>query len=308
MKLSIIGSEGYIGTAFRLHPQLVQLPVDIQRIDACLYDQPRVHVCYVRFNDLPSILSYLTHFNPDVVLNLAALAHDPEGKLDPMSVDYANMLMPQQVANWCLERQKRFVTISSLSIHGQGAYPMSKRKMEEAMFKLGIPRGIDIVRFGTIFGVVPDLPWRHMRPHLLLNSMALDACLHGAIRVNGAMQRPCTALHDAVDCLFHLVFERRAPGQVLNRYTASASLCEWAYEVKHVIDEMEGTNVQIKSGTSVDNRSYFFPPHVNEVPGRALQDTLKELIRYTRTYLYPLARWRKIQLRVLQGKMRSPIA
>lgn len=304
MKISILGSEGYIGTAFRLHPRIRHIASEIQRIDACLYDQPRAGVCYVRFNDTPGVLSYLSHFDPDVVMNLAALAHDPQNQFDPMSVDSCNALLPQHVANWCLERGKRFITVSSLSVHGEGAYPRSKRLMEENMYRLGIPRGIDIVRFGTIFGVVPDLPWRYMRPHLLLNSMVLDACLHGTIQVNGNMNRPVTALHDAVSCLGDMVCPQRAPGQVINRYWCSANLYEWAGIIQQVFDEVEGIKVKaLDSKPSPDNRSYFFQPHAHVFPWKVLRDTLAELVRYTRTYQYPLARWRKTQMRILYHKL-----
>lgn len=307
MKISVIGSEGYIGSA--LLPYLKGH--EVQRIDAMLYDQgDGAHVCKVPlfpYENRDAILDYLTHFNPDVIVNLAALAHDPEKRLDPVLVDAFNAFMPACVAQWAVDRKKRFIAISSLSVHaGSGAYPASKRNMEAHLFRIGLSRGIDILRFGTIFGHVPGQHYRYLRPHLLLNSMILDGVLNGVINVNGWQDRPVTALHDAISLLIDMVLVDRAPGQIINRYWASAQLPEWAQVVGRAC-VAEGYPVRIApmAETSKDDRSYFLPPHVNQFAERVLMDTLRAHVRYMAAHRFSLARWRKTQFKVLLTQLKE---
>lgn len=306
MKISIIGSEGYIGTA--LQPYLKHH--EVQRIDACLYGQAMAGVNVVPMfknqENRYAIADYIEHFNPAVVVNLAALAHDPEGRLDSRLVHAVNHIMPTFLGGTAVHQKRRYIAISSLSVHGEGAYPSSKRLMEEGLSGFGLYRGIDILRFGTIFGFVPGQHWRTIRPHLFLNSMILDAVVHGEIKVNSLAERPVTALHDAVTALVHQITTDQAPGQILNRYWCSATLLEWAEEVARAA-RAEGYPVTVGPvhGKPTDNRSYFCAPHVRNFPNNVLQETLRATVRYIATHRYALARWRKTQFKVLLGKVTS---
>lgn len=311
MNLAIIGSEGYLGSALQLSLKslLKILPEHVCRIDSGLYGPTGYGVVHVDPLDTKGTIETLAMADPKVIVDLAALAHDPEKRIPVDLVLDVNARRAHLIARWAVETGRRYIVPSSLSIFAAGhdPYPESKRLLESQLNALGIHRGIDIVRFGTLFGMVPGLRVQAVRPHLLLNSMVLDTCLGRSITVGGNQHRPVTPLHDAVACLCDLIrgaMTGTAPGQLLNRYWISSDLWTWANTVKFMAETSFGfQGVEIKRIPSKDTRDYQFAPMWYEA-GREIIDPLKACFRYTMIHRYELARWRKTQFKVLLGKLK----
>lgn len=266
MRIAIVGSEGYLGTA--LVPALKGH--ELLRIDAGLWSDPPAGV--VHCHRALEILGRLRGWKPDVVVWLAALAHDPRCKLSPATVRENNAWVPGSVCQWALRNDTRFIAISSYSIFagaGSGAYCESKRELEEQMYDLNLYRGASILRLGTLFGAEEGTPIRSFRPHLLLNSFMLDALAHGEVRVDkDARTRPVCPLGRAVSALVSLI-EDPVPGHVRSVHMCSAYLKEFA---ELVADMVPGAKVVERETPAQDARNYAFPPTLDDPD---MRDTMR---------------------------------
>lgn len=256
MKILVIGSEGYLGTA--LCPELERRGHEVRRVDALLWGQkPHKDCCVVGRNEPMA----LTKDWPEVIIYLAALAHDTSNRIPRGMIMNENALKPAAMAQRALDLGIRFIAVSSLSVFDKGAsaYPSSKRLLESRLAKLGSWRGIDVVRFGTLFGTTRDTTVDSFRPHLLLNSMMLDSIAHGRIRVNGPLlQRPVLHLEQAVGTLASMVEDR--PGcTVQNRFLCSGCLSSYARAVTAVAP----AEIQYELAAS-DSRDYGWYPRLYE--------------------------------------------
>jgi nucleoside-diphosphate-sugar epimerase len=278
MRIMIIGSDGYLGTALvgALWGQH-----DLNLVDSCLWGQTPSKGVYVPRGP-QQLMWHIEHHRPEVLVFLAALAHDPQARLAPAHVHYANAVLPAMGAKWALENGRRFVGISSYSIFTRGpdpgAYPVSKRKMEEWLTDSDLWRGINLVRFGTLFGATGHSRPETFRPHLLLNSMMLDAVTSGKISIpETELQRPVTSLKDAVEAVRRAI-EAPVPGSIENVHLCSGTLREFA-EV--VAMDMPGITIQtIPASKETDKRSYHFAPTIKDALERLRWD-LRDLREFT---------------------------
>jgi nucleoside-diphosphate-sugar epimerase len=228
------------------------------------------------------VLWHLERSRPEVVVYLAALAHDPQGRLAPKDVVYANASLPAMIAQWALEQGRRFVGVSSYSIFTKGpdpgAYPVSKRKMEEYLGDMDPWRGVNLVRFGTLFGAMEHSRPETYRPHLLLNSMMLDAVVSKQISIaDNDVQRPVTTLADAVAAVRRAI-EAPVPGSIENVHLCSGTLRQYA---EAVAMDMPGITIQtIPATKETDKRSYHFAPSISDSLARLRWD-LRELREFT---------------------------
>lgn len=268
MRVAVVGSEGYLGTA--LVPPLLRGGHEVLRIDACLWGQPpggRVVMCHSGVE----ILRHLRAFKPDTVVWLAALAHDVHGRLDPQLVLDNNAILPGSVGQWALRAGVRFVAVSSFSVFagpGCGAYPDSKRELEDLIGDLCLYRGASLVRLATLFGVTDDSQVSSFRPHLLLNSFLIDALGEGKVFVDdSACRRPVCPLQWAVSSLAGMV-EEPVGGQVQNVHLCSGSLKDYA----QFVADITGSKVILRPAQ--DSRDYSFPPLL------ASDTTAQEMLRY----------------------------
>lgn len=300
MKVMIIGSEGYLGTALvgelRRNPKLYELNL----VDACLWGQRPSHGCYVP-RGCAQILWHVDRYRPDVLVWLAALAHDPQGRLRPQDVMYNNATLPALGAQWALEQGKRFVGVSSYSIFTRGpcpgAYPESKRKLEGYLYDLEPWRGINLVRFGTLWGHTEFSRPETFRPHLLLNSMVLDAVTSGTIKIpDKALSRPVTHLEDAVLAVQGAI-EAPVPGLTMNVHTCSATLRQFAEAVAEVVP---GTRIEeVPASKETDKRDYQFGP--------AIQIMAPTLRRQLQWFASDFARPHSTQLMALRQSCFEPM-
>src|SRR5262245_4202410 len=286
MRIAVVGSAGYLGTA--LVPRLVAS--DVLRIDAGLWGDPAPGVEVLSSG--PEILARVRQCKPNAVVWLAALAHDPHGKLDAQLVEDVNATLPASVAQWCFREGRRFVTVSSYSVFagpGAGAYPESKRRLENLLGDLYLHRGISYVRLGTLFGVTPDSKVESFRPHLLLNSFVLDALAHGEVRVlDSARLRPVCPIEWAVSGILNLL-DADQPPAVHNIHICSGYLKDFA----RFVSDMLGAKIVKLEGANPDLRSYAYPPELDDKVAREmLRYELEPLVSFTKTNLKTLVRQR----------------
>lgn len=278
MRVMIIGSEGYLGTAL---VGALRKDHDLNLVDACLWGQVPSKGTYVP-RGAQQIMWHIDHYRPEVLVWLAALAHDPQGRLAPKDVNYANAVLPALGAKWAIENGRRFVGVSSYSIFTRGvdpgAYPVSKRKMEEWLTDNDLWRGINLVRFGTLYGVTGHSRPETFRPHLLLNSMMLDAVISRKITIpETELQRPVTYLGDAVEAVRRAI-EAPVPGSIENVHLCSGTLREFAEAVGM---DMSGITIQtVPASMETDKRSYHFKPAIKDTLARLRWD-LRDLREFT---------------------------
>jgi len=245
MKIAIVGSEGYVGSA--LVPALVGH--DLLRLDAGVWRDLEEGAVFARTSH--QILKRLRKCEPDHVVYLAALAHDPAGVLTKHCIDDNNVVIPFSVFSGSLKVPCTF--ISSLSVFSMTAgYPQSKRDLESMLFSEiedDFLERVNILRFGTLFG--PSKP-AAMRTHLLLNKMVLDAVNTGVITVsNPALRRPVYHISSAVNDIVQDIFDLNPRGQVKNRLQHCDTLGAYARKVAAAI------GAEVKEGSpDLDERDY----------------------------------------------------
>jgi nucleoside-diphosphate-sugar epimerase len=255
MRITIVGSEGYVGTTLvhRLLKHRSMELSDIQRIDACVW-RPPTSGNVRRLSEPEDIAKAIWDFEPDHIVYLNALAHDPEGRVP-------DWVMQKHTSVVTLEVMRRvqpvpITVISSLSVFAaqRNGYPHAKRRLEDMIVAWPYWRQcVNIFRFGTLFG--PPSDHQAFRRHLLLNKMVADASDHGVIQVNKPyLQRPVTYLEDAVSAIYTDIFLRGPAGAIMNFYLGSATILEYASAVKKVFPEDE--KIRIIAGDTADTRDY----------------------------------------------------
>jgi nucleoside-diphosphate-sugar epimerase len=207
MRIAIVGSEGYLGSA--LVEQL--RGHDLLRIDAGVWREPPKGVVVERTTR--KIAQRIDRFGPDHIVWLAALAHDPAGRLSADAMHENTCRIPDEVlGSFCVPD----TVISSLSVYSDtGSYPGAKRALEDRITSEALWRKYtNIFRFGTLFGGTnPET----FRTHLLLNKMTMDAVVHKKIAVsNPSLRRPVLHLEWAVDRILTDIFNPGPRGEIIN--------------------------------------------------------------------------------------------
>lgn len=296
MNVSVIGSEGYLGKS--LVPELLRRGHKIRGFDALLWDQP-----IPMGTDYEFRMASFQQLEPsgwsDVIVLLAALAHDKDGRIPRGKVIQANASQIERYVRRTLKVRPdtRFVIPSSLSIFDKGAsaYPSSKRLLERRLTAVGLQHGIDILRYGTLFGVTEDTPPTSFRGHLLLNSMMIDAARTGIISVHGReLSRPVQSLKRAV---MHTADRVESPGsEIRNSFLGSGTLhffgCEVAKFIPAIVRDDEATSrYDVRDFDLSDKRDYALPPFI--CSNKQARNTLERELRALREYVF---RWLPVLL------------
>lgn len=263
MKISIVGSEGYLGTTL----QGLLGGHELQRIDAGVWRDVGEGV--IKERTARGIFKRLEKFQPDHVVWLAALAHDPAGRISTRAMDDNVAETPGAVIHdLCGELPCPVTAISSLSVFSpKGDYPRAKREMEKHItWTRNWFRYVNIHRFGTLFGGCGDPA--AFRQHLLLNSMVRSALKEGVIRVsNPALRRPVLSVKEAAAIICEDILNIPARGQIFNHYDRCGTLQEYGQLVQRALREA-GFNPRVEvqcKGPAPDERDYGWDGPVNEV-------------------------------------------
>lgn len=277
MKLCVIGSEGYLGS------EVVDLAVteghEVIRIDAGVHGQHLSRDVRQVFTSMGQV-NVIDLTRPDAVIDLAAYAHDPLGKVPFRAMVENNWYRPTDVAQECVKRDIPYTVASSMSVFSpEGAYPQSKRHMEADLLALHAPSLISIVRLGTLFGPARVSSYR---PHLLLNGMVLTAVADNCIHVsNPRLHRPVFPVRRAAYRLLQTVTLPGPKGDIQNSWTASGSLSEYA----ELVSKETGASIEMgKAGP--DTRDYGWPGR----PVSELGLYVEELVAWTRENLAKIQR------------------
>lgn len=232
-KIYVIGAGGYIGS--RLVERLGNDPsLRVYGSDAYMYGQdvdagprlvtPADHVAYIR--DL----------RPDKVVYLAAFAHDPHHRLTPEQIHRNNVAWPLEVTQYCRRQGIPIQHISSLAVHSPTpGYPEAKRQLEHVLMTDGLHDGVNILRFGTLYG--PGRSPESHRSHLFVNNIMLSLLRGLPVRIPAAeVWRPLTLIDDAITAI-HEFLDAPAPyGEVRNVITAVTTVQDAA---KQVAEQLE---------------------------------------------------------------------
>lgn len=244
MKIAIVGSEGYLGSA--LCDSLGGH--DLLRIDAGVWREPAEGV--VRERTSTKIRQRIERYEPDHLVLLSALAHDPCGLVSEMAMHENTCSIPALLA---IHADCPTTLISSLSVFSKtGAYPFAKTLLEQRVFGCTSDwrRRVNIFRFGTLFG--PSRP-EAFRPHLLLNQMTASAIKHGRIAVsNPALRRPVLHIRTAVTEIIADIVEDRPRGQVINCLEHCDTLAGFA----RIVGETLGCPSVEDKAPDLDERDY----------------------------------------------------
>lgn len=263
MKIAVVGSEGYIGRALcsRLEKNGQH---NVLRLDALVYGQRQPSgMRYV--NGPKTATKILLDFRPEVVVWLAAYAHDPKGFITKEEMFRNNAYFPLSVfhgVDLC-HSSCRWIFTSSLSTMSTfGAYPYSKRALESMLVELPHNRSfwtnVDLVRFGTIYGVDNEYSdVESFRSHLLLNSMVASTIFEDKIRISQPDTfRPVFGLDQALEVLVDRIREDQPRGSITNHFDTCASLHQFAIWVQGVAKEYD-FNPELNYGfVRVDPRDY----------------------------------------------------
>lgn len=254
MKVIVVGSDGYIG-----RPLCLALEAgghSVERFDRGIYGQT-LHSKTVRGSRATVIRRLKYGTKVDAVVDLAAYAHDPKGRLPEAVVMGNNAYEPASLSMEAGLYGASYITASSLSIYSkEGAYPRSKRALEKFLFA-GPHTHVSILRFGTVFGVwgpFDPTEARTFRSHLFLNKWAHDMIWHARCHINGGQRRrPVLALAHAVAALRSAVEETGPRGTVTNHFDTCGTLEQFAFSLANLVPA--GLNF-LCSGNGADTRDY----------------------------------------------------
>jgi nucleoside-diphosphate-sugar epimerase len=245
MRIAIIGSEGYLGRA--LLPHLIDHTV--LRYDAGLHGQKREGpvVWGSRKEDL---LCVLKGFRPDHIIWLAGFAHDPSLRVTGLAMWENNYGLPVEVLAQFQDTPTLLASSMSVYSRDLSIYALTKRALERwALAGLNA----NVLRFGTLYGVGD--PAAH-RPHLLLNSMVLDAIRRNQIVISGeGIKRPVCSLGCACRAI-KWDMDDTCRGTLENVYVDSGTLREYAEQVQATISERVEIVVGKSSAADPGNGSY----------------------------------------------------
>ena len=268
MKIAIIGSEGYVGRVLQQQLDGHELCL----IDALVWGQhPRVGVYLER--TCHGITKRLDKFEPDHVVILAALAHDPGKLLSRQAVIDNTFRVPALAVEHCDKMDVPTTVISSLSVHANGHYPEAKRMLERDLMAEGPWSNTNILRFGTLYG--PGADGESWRGHLLLNRMVFDALDKGVINVAVPnLRRPVLHVNGAASFIVDSIFDVGPRGVFSNHLDVCDTIAGFAQQVVAAV----GGTVKTGEIADLDQRDYGWKTWARNLPTMRLG-------------LYELSKW-----------------
>lgn len=272
-RILVIGSRGYLG------PHVVQFlreaDYGVVEVDALLWGQEPMPGVEVRDASTKDFTGWVKDLQPDAIVYLGAVAHDPEGLVPPDQHIRHTFLGPVRVARAMPDIP--FIFSSSLSVFSttDDQYPSLKASVETELLRRRFTK-THILRFGTLFG--PGVTPEYYRPHLLLNSMVYDGIKKGLVTVrNDYMSRPVLDVRVAANWILHtLNWSWKEPGRTTeNYYSTCGRIRQYGEVVAGILQ------VPLVSGLSEDKRNYGW----GEFQSSRLYIPIRELVNWTREHL-----------------------
>lgn len=271
MRILVTGCGGFIGTV--LSRYLIDRGFDVVCLDRLFFgvDPVRGLVSERRFTLVHGDVRW---FDPavlngvDVVVDLAAIANDPAGELNPgwtMSINFEGRV---RVAGLARKRGVgRYVLASSCSVYGfrEGAvdedsppsplttYAKANLEAERGVLPLA-GRGftVTVLRLATVYGYSP-----RTRLDLVVNAMAYTAFSEGRIYVDGdgRQARPLIHVRDVARAVELAI---TAEGDAVNGRVFNVGSNEQNYRIGEVAEAVRRVvgDVEVVYRGSPDRRSY----------------------------------------------------
>jgi nucleoside-diphosphate-sugar epimerase len=294
----VTGGAGYVGSV--LTPLLLQAGYDVRVLDLLIYggqvfdevkDDPKLQVIKGDLRDEKLLRSSLQ--GVDAVIHLACISNDPSFELDPKlgrSINYEAFIPLVDIAKE--SGVSRFIYASSSSVYGIKDEPNVTEDLERkpltdySRFKAMCEDELEqrrspgfttfTLRPATVCGYSPRL-----RLDLSVNILTNHAINKGKITVFGGDQlRPNFHVRDCAELYVQLLdFPSKViDGKVFNAGYQNLSIREIAELVRSVI----GTNVEIVSTPTDDNRSYHISSEkikreLGFTPRYSIEDAVKDL-------------------------------
>jgi UDP-glucose 4-epimerase len=263
MKIIVTGALGHIGSYVvrnlsKLYPETEIVMIDnmmTQRFSS-LFNLPESgRFRFLEYDitkmDLKTIIE-----ERDIVIHLAAIT-DAAGSFDKATeLEANNYSATKQVAEACVEKRARLITLSSTSVYGtqnlvvsedctpeelkpQSPYAVTKLKEEELITRLCEQRGLKAVicRFGTIFGSSPG-----MRFHTAVNKFCWQAVMNQPItvwRTAYDQKRPYLDIHDAASAFSFIINNDIFDGRIYNVLTQNTTVRQIVDTIKEFIPGLE---------------------------------------------------------------------
>lgn len=277
-RIVVVGAAGYIGRRLFHRWPLFEDSHDIHLLDAGLYGDPPPDIEKVD-RDPAKVAARVAELKPDIIVNLAALAHDPRGRLPVDAIWDSNV----DLASELVVVAPRLIQISSMSVFDlncDAPYVGSKRSLESRLTGYHpLFQKVRLLRFGTIFGfdldTVDDTPLPSNRCHLLLNRMVIDAEVHGVIKINGAnRRRPVTSLATARQAIFDAITQEGPNASITNHFDGCDTLFNYARVVQSLYED-EPSEPAIETVTEPDTRDYGWPTKFKDA--ESLWEELREM-------------------------------
>lgn len=245
----VVGSCGYLGNRL---VQAARPHFDIVGVDALLWGQAGDPDTIVADASHPDFVGRVQDINPDAIVYLGAVAHDPDHQISQNDHWRHTYFAPVNLA--AAFPKTPFVFASSLSSFqpASGLYPALKRLAEEDMLALD---NVSVLRFGTLYGPTPGRVERH-RTHLLLNSMVYSALVNKEVVVrNQHSRRPVLDLTHAVSTIIRTVHRFFAGSPFPGREAMNLfDTCGTVGQIGRVVADRLNCGLKIEEGT--DTRDY----------------------------------------------------
>ena len=274
MKILLTGGAGYIGNIMSRY--LLHRGFDVVVLDRLFFgvdpikellDNKRYTIIHddIRWFD-PSILR-----NVDVVVDMAAIANDPSGELNPkltMEINYKGRV---RVANLAKKyRVNRYIYFSTCSVYGyqegivNEASPINPLTTYAKAAALGekevLPLAskdfvVTVVRPATVYGYSPRL-----RLDLVVNTMTYTLFREGKVKVFGGSQyRPLVHVKDVARAIETIIESdpEKVNGEIFNLGSNEQNyrIVDLAKEVCRAVNKHPSECIEIRP-QDVDTRSY----------------------------------------------------
>lgn len=273
MRILMTGCAGYIGST--LTPFLLHKGFQIRCIDKLIFGEDVIeHVLNERgFElvkaDVRGVGSEVLR-GVDCVIDMAAIANDPAGALDPeltMSINYRARV---RMAHMAKEHGVScYILFSSCSVYGRQSgvvdensepnpltvYARANLLAEKDILPLASNKFTPIIlRLATVYG-----PSRRMRFDLVVNAMTLAAYREGRIYVegDGRQERPLVHVLDVARAVELVIDRAFSDGKVLKGEVINIGSDDQNYKIIEIAEKVKGiVGGEIVFRGEIDKRSY----------------------------------------------------